>query len=226
MTAPYTPLPTEAPADVRVWLVQIDINAPLPEAADGILHADELERAARFLRHEDAARFATMRAALRRLLAAQLGGSPASLALVSGPNGRPTLAMPHAPDFNVAHSGAHGLIAMSFERRVGVDIEEARHSFDWRGLQSTVLHAADQRIIDALPQADQPDAFLACWTAKEAVLKAHGVGIGSQALAMHGFSVLPRDGARYALSDEAGAYRAVSLAAPRGYAAALAWSVE
>lgn len=76
---------------------------------------------------------------------------------------------------------------MSFERRVGVDIEEARHSFDWRELKSTVLHAADQRIIDALPQADQSDAFLACWTAKEALLKAHGVGIGSRALAMHGF---------------------------------------
>ncbi|WP_250473639.1 4'-phosphopantetheinyl transferase superfamily protein [Caballeronia sp. GAFFF1] len=226
MTAPFTPLTTEAPADVRVWLVDIALSALLPKAGEGILPADELQRAGRFMRHEDAARFATMRAALRRLLAAQLGASPASLPLVSDSNGRPTLAMPDAPDFNVAHSGAHGLIAMSFERRVGVDIEEARHSFDWRELQSTVLHAADQRVIDALPQAGQPDAFLACWTAKEAVLKAHGVGIGSQALAMHGFSVLPRDGARYSLSDQAGAYRAVSLAAPRGYAAALAWSAE
>ncbi len=226
MTTPCTALPTEAPADVRVWLVDIDLSVPLPEAAEGILHADELQRAHRFMRHEDAARFATMRAVLRRLLAVELGGSPAKLALVSDPNGRPMLAIPDAPDFNVAHSGAHGLIAMSFERRVGVDIEKARHSFDWRELQSTVLHAADQRVVQALPQADQRDAFLACWTAKEAVLKAHGVGIGSQALAMHRFSVLPRDGARYALSDEAAAYRAVSLAAPRGYVAALAWSAE
>ncbi|QSN63666.1 4'-phosphopantetheinyl transferase superfamily protein [Caballeronia sp. M1242] len=226
MTPPCTPLSTESPADVRAWLVDIDLSASLREAGDGVLHPDELERAARFLRHEDAARFATMRAALRRLLAAQLGGSPASLALVSDANGRPTLAIPNAPDLNIAHSGALGLIAMSFERRVGVDIEEARHSFDWRELQATVLHAADQRVIDALPQADQSDAFFACWTAKEAVLKAHGVGIGSQALGMHGFSVLPRDGARYSLSNEAGAFRAVSLAVPRGYAAALAWSAK
>ncbi|MDR5856733.1 4'-phosphopantetheinyl transferase superfamily protein [Caballeronia sp. LZ050] len=215
---------TDAPADVRLWLIDIDLNAPLPALDEGVLQADERERTRRFLRHGDAARFVTMRATLRRLLAADVGIPAAMLPLFSDANGRPVLGMRNGPDFNVSHSGAHGLIAISFERRVGVDIEEARQAFDWRELQATVLHAEDQRVIDAMPQADQLDAFLACWTAKEAVLKAHGVGIGSHALTMPSFSVLPRDGMRYALSIEAGRFRAESVAAPKGYAAALAWS--
>ncbi|WP_250453253.1 4'-phosphopantetheinyl transferase superfamily protein [Caballeronia sp. ATUFL_M2_KS44] len=217
-------LAVDAPADVRVWRVDIDLDAPLERAGAGLLDANEMARAHRFIRHEDAARFVTMRACLRRLLAAPLDIEPSQLQLDIDTNGRPLFSMPHAPDFNVSHSGAQGLIAISFERRVGVDIEEARPSFDWRELEASVLHHADKRVMDATPDARRSGAFFACWTAKEALLKAHGDGIGGKALTMTSFSVLPRDGARYAVSAEAGAFEAVSLAAPDGYAAALAWS--
>jgi 4'-phosphopantetheinyl transferase len=217
-------LAVDAPADVRVWRVDIDLDAPLEGAGAELLDANEIARAHRFMRHEDAARFVTLRACLRRLLAAELDIEPPQLQLDVDTNGRPSLAMPHAPDFNVSHSGAHGLIAISFERRVGVDIEEARPSFDWRELETSVLHHADKRVIDATPEAQHSGAFLACWTAKEALLKAHGEGIGGKALTMTSFSVLPRNGVRYAVSAEAGQFKAVSIAAPEGYAAALAWS--
>lgn len=217
-------LAVDAPKDVRVWRVDIDLDAPLERANAGLLDANELARAHRFIRHEDAARFVTMRACLRRLLAAELDIEPSKLQFDIDTNGRPFLSMPHAPDFNVSHSGAHGLIAMSFERRVGVDIEEMRPSFDWHELEASVLHHADKRVIDAMPEAQRSGAFFACWTAKEALLKAHGEGIGGKALTMNSFSVLPRNGVRYAISAEAGAFEAVSLAAPEGYVAALAWS--
>src|SRR5579875_3318790 len=152
MRARCTPLLTDAaPADITLWRVDIDLNAPLLEAGGSLLQADELERARRFLRHEDAARFVAMRATLRRLLAAELGCTAQTLALRAGANGRPMLDMHNAPDFNVSHSGAQGLIAISRKRRVGVDIEAARQSFDWRELQATVLHPTDQRAIDVMP---------------------------------------------------------------------------
>jgi 4'-phosphopantetheinyl transferase len=167
-----------------------------------------------------------MRATLRRLLAAEVEAEPAQLMLDADANGRPILAMRNAPDFNVSHSGALGLIAMSRERRVGVDIEEARASFDWRELEASVLHDTDKREIDAMPHTEQSRAFFACWTAKEAVLKAQGEGVGGSVLTMQRFSVLPRDGVRYVLSNEVRAFEAMSLAAPYGYAAALAWSTQ
>ncbi|SAL47304.1 4'-phosphopantetheinyl transferase [Caballeronia cordobensis] len=218
------PLPADAPADIRVWRIALDLTAPIDGAAYASLNDHERARAARFLRHADAARFATMRCALRYLLAAETGRDAASLVLAASEKGRPYLSQPDAPDFNVSHSGAYGLIAISRARRVGVDIEEAPLSFHWRELAPAVLAESDRREIEAMPEAARSSGFFDCWTAKEAVLKAHGDGIGGGVLTLTGFSVLPRDGVRYALTRSAGAFDAVSLAAPAGYAAALAWA--
>jgi 4'-phosphopantetheinyl transferase len=218
-------LPAAAPADVRAWLIEIDFAAPLDSAQYAAMNASERARAARFMRHADAARFATMRCALRHLLAAETGRDAAALVFDAGDKGRPFLvAPPDAPDFNVSHSGAYGLIAISRERRVGVDIEEAPPSYRWRDLAPAVLADIDRREIDAMPESARSDGFFDCWTAKEAVLKAHGDGIGGGEVSLTGFSVLPRDGVRYALTRGAGAFDAISLDAPAGYAAALAWS--
>ncbi|SAK50798.1 4'-phosphopantetheinyl transferase [Caballeronia catudaia] len=218
------PLPAEAPADVRVWLVELDLTAPVDGAAYAALDESERARAARFLRHADAARFATMRCTLRHLLAAETNSDAASLVLDANEKGRPFLAQPDAPDFNVSHSGAYGLIAISRARRVGVDIEEAPPSYHWRELAPAVLADADRREIEAMPEAARIGGFFDCWTAKEAVLKAHGDGIGGGAITLTGFSVLPRVGERYTVTRTAGAFEAVALTAPSGYAAALAWS--
>jgi 4'-phosphopantetheinyl transferase len=214
-------LPSHAPDDVRVWLVEIDFSAPLDCA---VLNEAEIARARRYLRPVDATRFAAVRAALRRVLAAEADEDAASLIIETDANGRPALALNNAPDFNVSHSGAFGAIALSGKRAVGIDIEEARATLDWRGLTSVVFADADTRAIEALHEHAQRNAFFDCWTAKEAVLKAHGTGMGAGAIRMDAFSVLPRDGAQYALSKEAGAYEVAALNSPANYAAALSWS--
>jgi 4'-phosphopantetheinyl transferase len=218
------PLPAEAPADVRAWLIEIDFTAPLDSATYAVMNANERARATRFMRHADAARFATMRCALRHLLAAETDRDAAALVLDAGDKGRPFLAQPDAPDFNVSHSGAYGLIAISRVRRVGVDIEEAPPSYRWRELAPAVLAEGDRREIEAMPEAARSDGFFDCWTGKEAVLKAHGDGIGGGEITLTGFSVLPRAGVRYAVTRSAGAFDAIALDAPSGYRAALAWS--
>ncbi|SAL12671.1 4'-phosphopantetheinyl transferase [Caballeronia arvi] len=218
------PLPADAPAAVRVWLVELDLTTPIDGAPYAALADSERARAARFLRHADAVRFATMRCTLRHLLAVETNGDAASLVLNANEKGRPFLAQPNAPDFNVSHSGAYGLIAISRTRRVGVDIEEAPPSYQWRELAPAVLADTDRSEIEAMPEAARIGGFFDCWTAKEAVLKAHGDGIGGGAITLTGFSVLPRDGKRYTVTRTAGAFDAVSLPAPPGYAAALAWS--
>ncbi|MDR5817695.1 4'-phosphopantetheinyl transferase superfamily protein [Caballeronia sp. LZ033] len=218
-------LPADVPADIRVWRVPIPLTIAPDDPACAALDASERARAARYLRPEDAARFSVMRAALRQVLATLTGGDPARLKLDAGENGRPLLDEPDAPDFNVSHSGSYGLIGVSRARRVGVDIEAARTGFGWRELAPAVLAERDRQAIEALPEAARQSAFFDCWTAKEAVLKAHGVGIGGGWIGLKGFSVLPREGLRHAVSPEAEGFAAIALDAPSGYAAALAWQV-
>ncbi|KVE34094.1 4'-phosphopantetheinyl transferase family protein [Burkholderia sp. TSV86] len=199
--AAYRAVELTAPDAVRtagVRLVRLDFNfgAAGETRAFECLSDDEQERAHRFVRTEDALRYAATRAVLRMLLGAALEIPAAALRFVADAHGRPTLAPEHARlaptlDFNVSHSGGHALIGWSRAARVGVDIEAQREGIDWWSLSRAVFAPADEAALAALPEAEREAAFYRVWAAKEALLKALGTGIGAGLTA---FSVLGGEG--------------------------------
>ena len=222
---PLFPLLHDGPPDVQVWRVDIDFAATLDDEAFTVLSGDERAHARVFRRSEDALRFATVRAALREQLACVLDIAPHALRLVRDAMGRPSMAEVTPLDFNVSHSGAHGLISLSLQRRVGVDIEQHGAHLDWRSLALLTLAASEVAWLDEVPAQECLEHFYDAWVAKEALLKTSGVGVvrGLQRL-----TVLPRDGARVSprdrVPDEACGLAGMWLAAPAGYAACIAWS--
>ena len=76
-----------------------------------------------------------------------------------------------APDvhFNISYSGDCGIIGISTEHEIGVDIERERPVADVSELTS-LCFAEDERV-------DAEQAFLLAWTRKEACLKALGRGL-------------------------------------------------
>jgi 4'-phosphopantetheinyl transferase len=165
-----------------------------------------------------------VRSALRELLAHALGIEPTDVPIVAGEHGRPELAPGHmqtharAIDFNASHSGAHGLIALTTARRVGVDIEARAPGFDWRSIADIALSGQERAHLETIASDAQTAAFYDLWVTKEAVLKAHGAGVAE---GLRHFSALaPERGVELGT----GRFRATMLAAPPGYAASLAWS--
>ena len=196
------------PADVALWRLGIG-----DEALDmSGLSADEQVRCLRFLRPRDRIRFALTRSTLRRLLAGHLDCSPLDLAFILGPYGKPEL-QGGAPCFNVSHSHEYALIAIAGEA-VGVDIERSDPSRDWPGIAAEILDEREQALC-----ARDPAMFYQLWSAKEAVLKAWGWGLGYSAP-----SLAPQGGG-FAVGllgkPEAGT-RVWNIDAGPGYAAALA----
>ena len=220
------PLSHDGPSDIALWRIDIDFTASLDAPAFASLSDDERTRARNFRRHEDALRFASVRAALREELARRLDIAAHAVRFVPDANHRPHLADSDRFDFNVSHAGAHGLIAMSPVRRVGVDIEQCSDKFDWRSIAALTLDKEEAEWIDRLDAGQRSAAFYDAWVAKEALVKTTGVGItrGLQHL-----TVLPREGARVRLRKQISAdirdVAAYWLAAPDAYAACLAWSV-
>ncbi|WP_144160399.1 4'-phosphopantetheinyl transferase family protein [Paraburkholderia sp. BCC1885] len=233
------PVSHDGPSDVQVWRVDIAFDTTLESPAFSALASDEHARARVFRRPEDALRFATVRAALRQLLADALGIEPKAVQLASDAMGRPCLAAmagmpdcarelePNPLDFNVSHSGARGLIALSRRRRVGVDIERYDAQLDWRALTSMTLSESEAVWLEQRDAGECLYCFYDAWVAKEALLKTTGVGVvrGLQRL-----TVLPREGSRVTLRaevpDEARNLSASWLAAPVGYAACVAWETS
>lgn len=115
----------------------------------------------------------------RTWLAARLGLDAEALPLVRDERNRPRLHAPLADmDVSWSHSGGHLLVACTRGARIGVDIE-------WTGRpRPRALELArryfDPHEADALaqrPPDEREVAFLRLWCAKEAVLKAVGVGL-------------------------------------------------
>jgi 4'-phosphopantetheinyl transferase len=219
------------PPGVDLYGLAIGLDAG-EHAVSNLLTANEAARARRFTRIADRARFAQTRAALRTLLADRLRCRPQEVPLASGQHGKPFVDSVGArvPLFNVSHSGAHALIAMAdpdLVSCIGVDIERQRHDTELAPFLS--LAFTDRERLEILAEQDVTDALYTRWVGKEAVLKAIGVGVPEhlQQVGVHPGACADRSRTRVlqVRSDVPAwsRFQAISLAAPRGYAAALAW---
>ena len=163
--------------EVHLWLIALDQPGEQRAALGAVLDAEERARAARFLRRQHQERFTVGRGALRVLLGAYLATPPERLQLVYGPHGKPGLA--DGDDglrFNLSHSDRWALLGVVRGSDIGVDIEAARDMADMAAVARRTFSARENRALAALPAASYGRGFFACWTRKEALVKAAGVG--------------------------------------------------
>lgn len=199
---------------------------PAPLAGDAIhvwrvaLHArpagvaqlpDERRRADRMRDEVGRARFLASRAWLRVVLSGYLGADAASVRLVSGARGKPSIVGGGELTFSLSRSADVALIAVTRARAVGVDVEQVRHDVEHASLAGRFFSPAEAAHLRDLPEPERTEAFFALWVLKEAVVKASGAGLGD------GISHLD---VRRALV--AGRWSVASLDAGPGFAAAVA----
>lgn len=168
-----------------VYTVDLFGLARVPPEWFAVLDDGERTRAGRFVRASDRLAFVAAHA-LKRLALAQAfpGRDAAALRFVADPFGKPFLAAPAAVQFNLSHTTGLSALAVSFRSPVGIDVETLGSSLVGREAMPAVLSPSEQAALDGA--ADWDDAFLALWTAKEAVIKAEGKGLS---LALSGIEV-------------------------------------
>lgn len=233
--------PRRIPAPLpHLSLWQVDLHDPahagVIAAADCLCHAEQAHCASLRL-PADRRRFAGARVALRTVLAPRLGCTPAALQFRTGSHGKPYVEGPAAPAFNVAHAGDHAWIALAEAGgEVGVDIERMDPALDRETLRELAAHCftrGERAWLARLPADAWPRAFFLLWTAKEALLKALGLGIADHlqhvsvmADGLGGacrLAVVPESGQLAAHAAALARIRLYRLAGPEGYAAAMAW---
>ncbi|MEO1207710.1 MAG: 4'-phosphopantetheinyl transferase superfamily protein [Pseudomonadota bacterium] len=142
----------------------------------------EHERAARFSASDLRRDFVVARAGLRVLLGDALGRPAADLRFTYGARGKPELGLeddgPEAAiSFNLSHS--NGLAALVICRQagfaVGIDIERQRTV---KPELARRYFAADEWVaLSKMPEGQREASFFNLWVAKEACLKASGLGV-------------------------------------------------
>ena len=162
--------------EVHLWVADLRQPQPLLERVWEQLARDERERAERFRFGVHRDRYVAGRGMLRQLLASYLGSAPAEIELACEPAGKPRLAQVGGVEFNLAHCGDLAIYAFS-PHPVGVDIEEVRLVPDYLEVAENFFAPGECARLRALDPSEQPEAFLRCWTRKEAWLKTSGAGI-------------------------------------------------
>jgi 4'-phosphopantetheinyl transferase len=224
-TVPFSSL---LPNDVHVWRVPLNQSSVRTPLLQEVLSPDERRKAARFHFEKDRNQFIQSRAALRIILARYLNIAPRKLDFCLGPYGKPALANGLAESklrFNVSRRDGLALVAVAYDREVGIDVEYVRADLPIFEIAKGSFSPAEVTALDSLPQRSRILGFYNCWTRKEAYVKARGEGL-SLPLDQFSVSLTPGEPARLlqVIGDrtEVGNWMMQDLSVGENYIAALA----
>lgn len=168
---------SELKDDVHLWRVNLLQPEAKVQELESWLSPTERARALRYHFESDRRRFTVAKAALRSILSNLLAKQPRSITFTAGPYGKPRL-LGEALQFNVSHSSETAVIAVASNREVGVDVEHLRPVDDALSIAARFFSQEESLKLNSLTEnADIMNAFLTCWTRKEAFVKATGQGI-------------------------------------------------
>lgn len=159
--------------EIDLWLWSLDPPAAQEAEVAALLSDDEEARARAFVRPEHGRAFRVARGRMRQILAGYTGDHPARFGFACNPQGRPWL--PGGPVFNLSHAGGWAALAVTARVPLGVDIEACREME--QAVAERFFSPAENAELAALPPAQWLDGFYRCWTRKEALVKACGMGL-------------------------------------------------
>ncbi|MHC4090992.1 MAG: 4'-phosphopantetheinyl transferase family protein [Planctomycetota bacterium] len=169
-------------AEIHVWFAPLDAVADSADDGEHLLDDEERARADRFRFARHRRRFVARRRILRLVLGRYLGRAPHQLRYVLNRFGKPRLVDQVGPTglvFSLSHSSELAAIAVGRGCRTGVDIERLRDDLDPDSVAERFFAPAEARLIRAARPGDRHRQCLRCWTRKEALVKAIGVGLTS-----------------------------------------------
>ena len=174
----YTSLEPNA---VHLWGIELDGSPRCLDRCAQWLDEEEQQRAARLVREQDRQRYVLAHGGLRAVLSRYLRIGPDGVELSRSEAGKPFVTMElqgeSAITFNMSHAHGRALIAVSKGQEVGVDLERIRSDVEVAKLSERYFAPSEHAAIMQSTQEQRAAKFFRYWVAKEAVLKAQGIGL-------------------------------------------------
>jgi 4'-phosphopantetheinyl transferase len=177
--------------EIHVWHTDLTAQEAAIDRLFPLLDHPEQSRAARFLVPEPRVQFILSRAFLRIALGRYLQVEPREVRFRTAEHGKPELAGAGGLYFNLSHTDGTTAIAVTRSGRVGVDVERVRKNLEPVALAARFFSQKESDWLRSQPAERRFAAFFACWTAKEAYIKACGSGLS---IALDSFGVIPQPG--------------------------------
>jgi 4'-phosphopantetheinyl transferase len=162
--------------EVHVWRVGLAFDRKELSVLATLLSSDECVHCLGFKDQTLRCRWIAARGALRIILAAYTEIEPGALRFTTEATGKPKL-VAAGPSFNLTHTDDLAFIAVAAGGLVGIDAEIIHTEFAWEDVGRTFFAREEVSAILQLAPELRTRAFYACWTRKEAYLKALGFGL-------------------------------------------------
>lgn len=163
--------------EVHIWRGQMAELETDQKALEATLSPAEL-RKAYTMRSEQARRhFVLRRGLLRRVLSGHTGVSAANLVILKDASDKTVLTGWEDLNFSVTSCQDVILVAVTRNRRVGIDLEYIDIEFDYRAVAQRCFAPSELDLLSRMTPQDAKLAFFRIWTRKEAFVKAVGRGI-------------------------------------------------
>lgn len=168
--------------EVKLWRASLDHVPALMARFWASLGGNERARARRLGCDTDRDHYVARHGILRDILSRYAACPPGDICFSYGEHGKPRLAGCAGAGglplhFNLSHCGGEALYAVAWGYEVGVDFEGIRPLSDLPRFANRFFSPGEACALGRLPRHRQPAAFFACWTRKEACVKACGAGL-------------------------------------------------
>ena len=160
---------------VHIFSLNLSIKNDYYEEFKKKLSVDEINRTSRFYFAKDERAFVLRRGLLRVILAHYLGSTTDFIFSYEGKN-KPYL-KDSSISFNVSFSRNRLLIAVTLNAQLGIDIEFMDKTSDFEQIARNFFTPTESNQILMLSAQQRLLAFYACWTRKEAYIKALAEGL-------------------------------------------------
>jgi 4'-phosphopantetheinyl transferase len=220
--------------DLHVWHASPGLAAA-PEsrrACLDLLDGGERERMGRLRVEADRVAYLAVHALLRSALSRVAPVAPRLWRFRSGRLGKPSIDEPASLRhlaFSLSRTRGRVVVAVADHAEVGVDVEDVVRAGSLLEHPDRILSPAEAKALRALPSGTRLHRLTACWTLKEAYLKACGLGLSvpPQALSFYldeGPDV--RVSFEPAIQDDPSTWRFLRLSASSDHPMAVAFRCE
>ena len=167
---------------LHVWACTLEGTPEFVERCRGCLSTEERQRADRFVFARDRIHHTVAHGVLRHLLGRYSDSAPEAVQFSTTAAGKPVLKTAAGNGagihFNLTHSGGRALLGVSQGRELGIDLEQVRSNIEALAISRNYFFGSERDAIEGALSVTRDNTFFRYWVAKEAVLKAQGIGLG------------------------------------------------
>ncbi len=166
--------------EVHIWQLKLPQQDNLILQSFGLLSGDEIIRAGKYKFSEDHNNFIASRGVLRIIIGKYLDVQPENIKFSYTSYGKPFLSITEYPiglNFNLSDTKGLVLYAFTLINEIGIDVEHLHEIKDMEAVAARFFSVNEVQRLKQVALEKRDDAFLSCWTLKEAYIKAIGEGL-------------------------------------------------